>query len=119
MSSRPGEVRRLARRVLAGRPLEAPTLVALYSVPSGSVVGRLALPEARLSSFVELRARAHARGLLGPYVRVGDESARLLWRRSKGEAAGSLIVRSWRRVLDDPSRFELTPTPRARVLLAD
>ncbi len=99
--------------MLAGESFHDPTLGALYALPSGTVVGRLAVEASELEPLFEFAQVARSRAWQGPFVRVGDRSARFLWREPNGRTAGSFVVRQWRRVLDDPQRFELLPTPRA------
>jgi hypothetical protein len=117
MTTASGEVARIGRRVLAGKPLRDATLAALYALPSGVVVGRLEVEAAALEAFYGLAPRALRRGLRGPYVRVGEAATRLLWRRADGAAAGSLVVHDWRAALEDSARFELHATARAQALL--
>jgi Matrixin len=110
------DVRRAGRRLLAGAPFADMALAALYSVPSGSVVGRLQLGAARTGELDRLAALAQRGRFAGPYVRVGDESARIVWRGPDGAAFGFFLPRV-REVLREPERLELLPTAGTLALL--
>jgi hypothetical protein len=108
--------RHWGKRLEAGRPLEAPTLVALYRLPSGVRVGRLPLTRAQRDPLHAVSAIASRVGLRGPYARVGDESARLLWRDDDG-ASYAIVLLDWAAALHDPKRLEPRLDRRARLLL--
>ena len=108
--------RRWGRRIESGRALEAPTLAALYAVPSGVRVGRLPLARAQLDPVRAISAIASRVGLRGPYVRVGAESARILWRDDDGSSF-SVVMLDWAVALHDPARLEVRLDRRARLLL--
>ena len=107
MSRSVDRVRREGRKVQRGERLSDPTLRALYRVPSGTVVGFLPLGAKQLLPLSELEGRAQAAGWAGPYVRVGDQSARIWWLNPTNQSYGFMIAgvpRDW------SSRFVLFPT---------
>ncbi len=110
--------RRWGRRLEAGSPLDAPTLRALYALPSGVRVGWLPLRDAQLGSLRALAGRAESARLRGPFVRVAEHSARLFWRERDG-ASCVLAVPDWSRVVRDPERFAPLLNKRARALLRE
>ena len=107
MSRSVDTVRRAGRKLLATGRFVDPTLAALYAVPSGTVVGFLPLQREQLRPISELVERARAEQWAGPYVRVGDRSARIWWWSEKDDAMGFRIPRSAR---DWSKSFELFPT---------
>ncbi len=111
-------VRRIGRKVLAGETFSDPTLTALYALPSGTVVGRIDLDPEVTHLAVDFGRRARAAGWVGPFVRVGEYSARLLWRDPAGRS-GALEIFDWSDVLRHPDRFGFASTPRARALLSN
>jgi hypothetical protein len=110
--------RRAGRRLLAGEAFRDETLRALYSVPSGAVVGRLTLPTGRTRPVDRLLALARTGALAGPVARMGDREGELLFRDADGAAyaiwlhgvAGALGGR--------PQDLLLLPGPRAGRLLS-
>jgi hypothetical protein len=86
-------VRRIARRVLDGGRLDDPTLRALYRLPPGVAVGRVAAGDVARAVWRALAARARTGGWDGPFVRVGDRSARLFWRDAGGGEVGIDVPR--------------------------
>ena len=116
MTSNVDEVRRIGRRVLAGDRFRDATLAALYAVPSGTSVGRLEISEDRHDELVRLSALASAAGWRGPYVRVGDRSARLFWREPDGGQA-RLTVDDWAQALHTADALRLQPNARVHRLL--
>jgi hypothetical protein len=110
-------VRRSGAAVLAGRPLRDPSLRALYALPPGVVVGRIALDREEAGLLRSLAARARPRGYDGPYVRVGDRSARLFWRGPDRDEVGVVIPR-WSEVVRHPDRLRLVVDRAARRWLA-
>lgn len=108
--------RRWGRRVEAGETLEAPTLAALYAVPSGARVGWMPLERGQLARAAQLRRRAVGAGLRGPWVRVGAVSARLLYRDDPGSSYAAVVL-DWAAALRDPARFQAHLNRRARLLL--
>jgi hypothetical protein len=108
--------RRWGRRIQRGEPLEAPTLSALYAVPSGVRVGWLPLGRAQQDPLRTVAALATRSSLRGPWVRVSSESARILWRHAQGHSA-SVVIRQWSVALRDPSRFDARLNRLARLLV--
>lgn len=89
----PEALRRLGRRVAAGRPLVEPALRRLYSLPSGSQIGGGPVDAWRtdvLDAFLPIAARF---GLHGPWLRSGDVSARIFWKTEEGRELGLLVLR--------------------------
>lgn len=100
------EATAVGRRVLAGEPFAEPTLRALYALPSGVVLRRHPVPAARTAPLDE---RLAARGVTpGPWVRVGDRSARVFWRDARGGERG-LTLPSLVTVRAHPERLVLLP----------
>jgi hypothetical protein len=112
----PGEVKLAARRLLGGEPLRDASVAALYRVPSGVVVGRRTLPAGRTDSIDRLRAFAGELDLAGPFVRVGDHSARVTWRSAQG-LDYSFYVPQVNEVLRDAEHFALEPSASTAALL--
>jgi len=110
-------VRRVARRVLRGERFEAPTLRALYALPSGTVLQRIAVGSDRTRIVDRLAERAQARAWPGPFVRVGDLDGFVFWRDDAG-ANLRLKVPHVRRALRDSATFAVQSTPRVDALLA-
>lgn len=109
------DVRLAARRLLAGEPFRDAAVAALYRVPSGSVVGRRALPAGRTDPLDRLRSTARAIRLAGPVVRVGDRGARIAWHGASGVPYG-FFVPQLRDVLRDSSDLILVPTASVTAL---
>lgn len=119
------EVRRLGRRVLDGAPLEAPSVAALYRVPSGARLARVALPAGSTAAIDRLAELAQTKGYRGPLVQVGDirvsaerrlSTARIAWWDEQGRSVG-VGIPDLRETLRDPSRLEIRPDPMASVWL--
>lgn len=111
-------VRAAGRRLLSGEAFADAALAALYSVPSGSVLGSLPLDAARTASFDRLAELARRAPWAGPYVRVGDESARVVWRDGAGAVFGFFVPRV-REVLRQPDRLVALPIPGTLARLRD
>ncbi len=107
MSRSVDRVRREGRRLQKGGRFSDPTLRALYRVPSGTVVGFLPLGSEQLRPLSELKRKAQAADWAGPYVRVGDRSARIWWLNPTNQSYGFMIAGAPR---DWSSRFVLFPT---------
>jgi hypothetical protein len=75
----------VGRRLLAGESFAEPTLMALYALPSGVVLARHPVPGIRTAELDRLLD-----GRPGPWVRVGDRSARVFWRSAEGERGVTL-----------------------------
>lgn len=117
MSVSPEVVRRAGGRINRGETFDDATLAALYSLPSGVVVGRMALPRGQQELLRRFTARSRAAGLSGPLVRVGDRDARLFWRDGRGSAT-ALTVRGWSEGDRAPDALVFEPNAAARRLLA-
>lgn len=99
-------------------PLSDATLRALYVLPSGRVLRRSPVSTARTEPFDRLAELAGARGLAGPFVRVGDFEARIFFRdRASGETL-AVETAGLSRALVDPERLVLLPDAAARRALA-
>jgi hypothetical protein len=109
-------VRKAGRSVMAGEPVEAAELQALYAVPTGSVLARFAVGPARTAAVDRLASLAPARGLAGPYAQVGDRVARILWRDALG-AEYAATIWNLAEVLRSPGAVAVFPEPRAADLL--
>ena len=111
------QVRAIGRRVLRGERLEAPTLRALYALPSGTLLLRQALPSGRTAEVDRLAELAAGSGYRGPYVRVGSRAGRLEWRQPGGRLV-SVWLPAMRRALREPASLQLVPDPLAAAWLA-
>jgi hypothetical protein len=118
MSATTETVRNVARKLMAGGALSAPSVEALYALDSGVVVGRVPLAARHTEMLGALSSAARLAGYAGPYSRVGGESARILWRRS-GERSPAITIERWPDVV--AGRADLVPRPSsaARRLLRD
>jgi hypothetical protein len=116
MSNSPEIVRKLGAAINAGEGLSEPTLAALYALPTGVVVGHIGLPVGQ-DEPVRLAAElARREGLRGPFVRVGDRSARIFWRDAKGVPI-SFTLEGWARSRAAPDSWVFQPNAPARLLL--
>ena len=88
-------VRRFGRDLRRGRGFSAPSLAALYAVPSGTVVGRVALAASSAALFDAVMKLAGSRGWQGPIVRAGDSAVSLSWHKSNAPI-GSLTLGDYR-----------------------
>jgi hypothetical protein len=61
------------------KPLQEPAMQALYSLPSGTVIERRALPPGSTKAVDALAQRAREQGATRALVRVGDRSAAVRW----------------------------------------
>ncbi|MGH0028774.1 MAG: hypothetical protein ACQGVC_03215 [Myxococcota bacterium] len=111
------QVRAVGARVRRGETLEAPTLRALYALPSGSVLRRDRLPAGRTADLDRLAGLADAAGYRGPFVRVGDRAARLEWRHRSGRYVSAWLP-GLARVVRSPGALEIVPDPLAAAWLA-
>jgi hypothetical protein len=111
-------VQRVGRRVLAGHPLEAPAVRALYAVASGRVVARSRVAAARTRPFDAMQALARSRDLSGPFVRVGDRLARMAWLPGSGPPY-IIWVPDVAAVLADPDRLVGVPSSQTAAALGD
>ena len=110
------EVRKMGGRVAAGESLVDPNLVALYSLPSGVIVGEIGLSPEPMRRLALFDASARRAGLFGPYSRVGDTSARYFYRDAQGTPF-ALGVRSWPRAISEPAKIIFEPNAPTRILL--
>jgi hypothetical protein len=106
--------------VLEGRGFRDATLAALYSLPSGTIVGHRRVDATRLAIFWRIRRLAWQTGWQGPYVRVGERSAQLLWRGPEGEGEEKVAVLreyDWLDALRSPDSFAMIPNREAASFL--
>jgi hypothetical protein len=101
-------VRRHGKRVLEGDELRAPSVRALYRIPSGARLARLPLAAGRTAAIDRLAELAPSKGYRGPIVRVGDEAARIVWWKADGRSVG-VSVPALHEALRDPARLGLVP----------
>lgn len=83
------ELRSLGRDVIARKPIEAPSLSALFRLPQGARLGEVALSDrgerARLAASAAVAEETSRRGAPGgPWSIAGDDAARLVWRWPDG-----------------------------------
>jgi len=105
-----------SERLKQGEALRDAALAALYAVPSGTVLARLALPEGHTEPVDRLQARARREGWIGPLLRAGSTEGRVAWLDPRGEAI-SLRLTGLSAALRDPGRLAVVPSPRAAALL--
>jgi hypothetical protein len=98
MSKTTDWVRRFGRDLRRGGEFSAPSLVALYAVPSGTVVGRVALSESSAALFDAVMQLALSQNWQGPIVRAGERAVSLNWQKSNAPI-GSLTIRDYRESL--------------------
>ncbi|MEN8182418.1 MAG: hypothetical protein ABFS46_07765 [Myxococcota bacterium] len=107
------ELARTGRAARAGQTLEDPALAGLYTLPSGTVLGRAAVSPAR-TQLVDRLARLAAEGEVGgPFIRVGDASARIFWTDARGRDYG-LQIRQLKELLREPAELVILPEARTR-----
>ncbi|UCE87365.1 MAG: hypothetical protein JSU66_06490, partial [Deltaproteobacteria bacterium] len=106
----------LGERVHAGGPFTAPSLRALYAVPSGTVLRRVSVSTWRTDLFDRMALVAQREGLAGPYARAGDRFGRLFWRSARGGEYGFQIAQL-RDAVRDPDALVLLPEARTRRVL--
>ena len=110
------QVRRIGAAVLAGESFRDDSVAALYAVPSGTVVGVLDVEPEKTAILRRLAGVADRAGWRGPYVRVGDRAAEILW-HDRGGAEVALEIADWAASLGRASRFRLVANARAARLL--
>ena len=110
--------RRAGRRLLAGEAFRDETLRALYSVPSGEVVGRLSLTPGRSQPVDRLLALARTGALTGPVARMGDTEGQVLFRDPDGAAYAIWLRGVAAAVAGRPQDLLVLPGPRAERLLS-
>ena len=106
----------VGERVAAGGRFDAPTLRALYAVPSGTVVRRVSVSPWRTDLLDRMATVAQREGLAGAYVRVGDRFGRVFWRSAKGNEYGFQIA-NLPDVVRDPVSLVVLPEARSRRVL--
>ena len=94
MTRSPAVVRRVGAELQAGDWSGDATLRALYSVPSGTVVGTRALPAEIAGLMKRFWTGAENLGLEGPFTRVGDQGSRIFYRGAAGETF-AVSIRPW------------------------
>ncbi len=115
-------LRALGRRALAGEPVPAPNLEALYEVSPGRVLGEVAVsPSGRewidaVESLVSDRNRRLGPAI-GPIASAGDRGARLLWRWPGGIGV-ELRFPFWRREIQMGHAITVLPSEATRRMLA-
>jgi len=107
------EVTRRGRAVLRGAPCDEPTLRALYALPSGTVLSRVAISPFRTERLDRLAALAARDAMAGPFARVGDGEARIFFVAQSGEEFGLEILEP-AALLRNPQRLALLAEPAAR-----
>ncbi len=108
--------RRAGARVLRGEDVQSAALRALYARPSGTVLREARTSRWRSEEVDRMAALAARKRLDGPFLRVGDASARVFWRDASGEEYGFLIP-NLAETLGDPTRILVIPEAGARRLL--
>ena len=107
---------RTGEHVRKGGNFRDATLAALYSVPSGTVVARLSLPEGLTEPIDRLLLIAAREGWRGPFLRAGDTEGLVSWRTRSGREI-NVLLRGLGVALSEPGRLVLEPSPEAlRVL---
>lgn len=104
-------VRRFGRELRAAGTLAAPTLLALYTLPSGARLGEWSVSKNAAGLFRKAKFYAAERGWSGPRIRVGERNASLVWFDDKGIVAALTIegyaaaLRAGRPIEFSPSAF--------------
>lgn len=107
------ELARIGSRALEGERLEEPALSGLYRLPSGTVLARVATSPSRTQLVDRMARLARGSDAEGPFVRVGDEIARIYWRDSKAREYG-LQIGHLDRLLRHPDELVILPEARTR-----
>ena len=116
--SRDTDALRLAgERVLAGKPFSDPTLSALYAVPTGTVLRRLALRREDTEPVDRMLAIGGRLELVGPLLRVGDDEGRIAWHDPDSGAPASLRLGGLDQARTRPERLTIEPSSLAQRLL--
>ncbi|MBW2698525.1 MAG: hypothetical protein JRE70_18725 [Deltaproteobacteria bacterium] len=116
MSATTESVRRAGKRVNDGEPFRDATLMALYAVPNGSVVGSVPLAPGAMARFDRLSTLTGNQRLDGPLTRVGDRSARIFWQSERG-VPFSLRVQGWPSVIGRSRQIIFEANPPAELLM--
>jgi hypothetical protein len=109
----PETVRRFGASVLAGDPIETPELAALYSLPSLTVLTKVPVARWRTDLVDRMGALAVEHDMAGPFLRVGDRSARIYWRDARGIEYGLEVV-NLAEALREPEGILVVPEHRTR-----
>lgn len=112
------DVVHIGAAILRGEPLRESALRALYGLPSGAVVRRVAVSRARTEPLDRLLTLARSRGYAGPFVRSGERSARIFVVTGPAEEAG-VAVTDLAALERAPERLALVADARASALLAE
>jgi len=116
MQAAPESVRRVGKRLLSGGGLSGGALAALYARPSGAVLERVPVDEARTDLVDRMHRVARGAGLAGPFLRVGDRGARVFWRDAKAREYG-IGIPGLAKVYANPEQIVLLPEARTRAVL--
>ena len=111
-----GRLRKTGDDVLKGAGFADATLSALYAVPSGTVLARIALVPGQTDPIDRLRAVGSLRGWQGPFLRAGDREGLVRWERRRGGDV-TVLLRGLSAALDRPERLVIEPGPAARRIL--
>jgi hypothetical protein len=107
-----------ARRVTESSPVEDVALRALYALPSGAIVARIAVSRSQTLPADRLDAVAAERGLAGPFARMGDREGLLWWGAEPGRRL-AVRIEGAQAALRKPDALRLSPaSPEARRILA-
>lgn len=87
MSKSTDVVRVHGRGLRKGRGFASPTLAALYALPSGTVLGRVAFAPGEAQVWERASQLARSSGWEGLFVRVGSSHASLFWRDGRRSRA--------------------------------
>jgi len=118
MLSSHAEIVAKARRVTDASPVEDVALRALYSIPSGAIVARVAVAKTQTLAADRLRAVAAERALAGPFARMGDREGLLWWGGEPGRRL-ALRIEGAQRAIHKPAALRLSPaSAEARRVLA-
>lgn len=114
LDAAPEVLRRTGAALLAGGSLDSPALRALYAMPSGEALARVAVTPAQTQLVDRLARLAAAHALDGPFLRTGDVAARVFWRDSHSGAEYGLQILDPARLLRAPESLRVAPEARAR-----
>lgn len=112
----PEIARQMGARVRRGEWTPDPNLRALYSVESGTRVGRRALTPESAGLLARFERAVLGAGMQGPFSRVGDHGARIFYRNERG-VPFALRVQPWPVSGADAGSLEFVPNAPARWLL--
>jgi hypothetical protein len=108
--------RATTERLKQGEVAHDAALAALYAVPSGTLLARLALPPGHTDPVDRLQARGRREGWIGPLLRAGTTEGRVAWLDREGRPI-ALGLTGLSVALGDPGRLQIHPSPRAASLL--